>query len=161
MMTLNRLTLLGLGAGLVVVGCASPVEEAGERIDATTEAISEEPAAQLDEGAAAATDFGPATSPDASASPDEEGQVDSRSDEIIIGGGWGMPWGGFYRGGFVGVPVGGVYGYGVPVGYGAYGVYPGWGGAWGGFPVGYGYGVARGWGWRGGWGCGGLYGGCW
>jgi hypothetical protein len=153
MFTLNRLPLIGLGAALAVVGCASPTDETADPIDQTSAALTEEvnPEQATNEETALSAEEREAL--DAQAQPDE-GTTESRSDAIMLGG-WGGgfgPWGGgFYRGGGF---YGGGLGVGVPfIGTGFYGGVP-----YGGL---YGAGVVPGIGWGGvGFGGGCLYGGC-
>ncbi len=142
MFTLNRVTTIGVGAGLVLVGCASPVGEsddptaqASEALteeavtDETAEAMDEESAAIMPAGMASAFEIPNAPVP---APPNEESEPADDEDEKWLGGfGWGgLGWGGLGWGG-------------VGLGRGL-----GWGGlGWGGVGVpGYGFGYASPWG---------------
>ena len=127
MFTLNRVSALSLGAGLVLIGCASPTGTADEQAVAPLAEDSPEEAKpeEAKKEGAPAEEAKPTT---ALAQPDpDEANVASKSDAIMAG-----RWGGV-----VGVP----YGYG----YGFYGR-PFVGGFYGGVP-GYGFGVYRGVGW--------------
>jgi hypothetical protein len=118
MLSLHRLSLSGLGACLVVVGCASPVDDVALDADPDTDPDTRAPAGTPQ------------------AEPGGEGRVESRSDAIVIGpwngvgyaGGYYRPWGfglglgGWGPGGMYGIPFGG-YGSSVP-GYGWGGMYP-------------------------------------
>jgi hypothetical protein len=118
MFTLNRVSAIGLGLGLVLVGCASPTDETAD-----------DAAEQGQESAEAVTPQATDVSADQTQAPDQqdEGTVDSKGDKIIIG-----PYGGAWGGGW-GVPVGGFWGApGLGWGGGIYrGAGWGWGGAWG------------------------------
>lgn len=155
MFTLNRLSVIGLGAGLVLVGCASPTDETADPTDQVSEGVVDENANAVDEQAALAApteDFSAMQQPDEQ-QVNDEGQVEQKSDKIIVGPMGGIGWGGGW--GMRGVGWGG--GWGMPgVGWGMRGVgwgMPGWGGAWGVPGVGWG----GGWGYGAGYNCG-LYG---
>ena len=126
----TRVSVLSLGVGLVLVGCASPTDEATD--DTNEQGVAPTTEATPSDGTQATTE---------DATPTEEGNVASKSDAIIVGpglgwGGWGAGMGMWGRP-FVGVPGwgwgGGLYrgvGWGTGLGWGG-GLYRGfgWGGA--------------------------------
>lgn len=131
MFTLNRVTLIGLGAGLVLVGCASPIGETPDDSTATSTAalteraeLAEEEAAQVAETsdeAMAALPMEIASAfeiPERALSDDamSHDAKDEKSDKWFGFGRFG--WGGWAPGlyGF-GTP-GYAYGYAAPFGYG-------------------------------------------
>jgi hypothetical protein len=143
MFTLKRLSMIGLAAGLVTVGCASPTDETNiEPIDQASAAVTAQatneqtPQDAFDEQAAAAlptpeiAEAMAGTDPAASAEDvtAEDEMIGQKADEIIMGGGFGMPFGGFGLGrvgfGGFGMPFGGL-GFGR-VGFGGFG-FPGFG----------------------------------
>ena len=157
MFTLNRVTTIGLGAGLVLVGCASPVGETDEATAETSEALTEEAVETTTEdtaedindelmpaGMASAFEIpgAPVPAPPSDDAVTEDGKDDPKSEKWFGGGlGWGgLGWGGLGWGrglGWGGVFPGGYgYGYATPFGYGysrsiGYGTsfgYPGYGG---------------------------------
>jgi hypothetical protein len=151
MFTLNRLSTIGIAAGLVVVGCASPTDETPlEPIDETSAAITaatdetseQAPEMIVDESALSASDIANAMASETALADTEEENIDSKSDAIIMGpfggfgglgfgrvgfGGFGVPFGGlgFGRVGFggFGVPGLGFGGFGMPgLGFGGFGM---------------------------------------
>ena len=145
MITLNRLMTIGLGSGLVAMGCASPVDDetadtsaaltTEEAVAAPTEetnaALTEESQAGLTPGMISAFEI-PGAAPGLAPPSDEDATDDvAQGDEK-----WGWGWGGFGMPGF---------GWGRSLGWG-WGGFGGWG-----VPGGFGWGVAPGWGWGGWW----------
>jgi len=144
MITLNRLMTIGLGSGLVAMGCASPVDD--ETADTSAALTTEEAvAAPTEETNAALTEESqagltgmisafeiPGAAPGLAPPSDEDATDDAaQGDEK-----WGWGWGGFGMPGF---------GWGRSLGWG-WGGFGGWG-----VPGGFGWGVAPGWGWGGWW----------
>jgi hypothetical protein len=140
MFTLNRVTTIGLGAGFVLVGCASPVGETEDptaqastalteetAIDEAAEGMNEEAEAVMPAGLASAFEIPNAPVP----SPPSDDAIPQGDDEpasekwfVGRGLGWGgLGWGGLGWGGLGWGGVGGVYG--AP-GY-AYGYASPWG----------------------------------
>ena len=142
MFTLNRVTTIGVGAGFVLVGCASPVGETEDPtaqasaalteeavVDEAAEEISEEADAVMPAGIASAFEIPDARAP-APASDEamaDEDEDDSDAEKQWLGGfGWGggfgrgLGWGGLGWGGLGGVGVfpGYSYGYASPWGFG-------------------------------------------
>ena len=149
MFTLNRLTTIGLGTGLVLVGCASPVGDAADETtaaftaaeagsdDETTEGLPEEVAMPLPKTASAfeTPANAPVPAPPSYEAATDDAQSDPTSEKWL---GWGgLGWGGFYPGFFGGSVYalpGYAYGYVTPFGYG-YSRSIGYGTAWG-YPYG-------------------------
>jgi hypothetical protein len=166
MFTLKRLSMIGLGAGIALVGCASPTDETAiEPTEQTSAGIAEETAVPTEAADEASDPAMPTpevlamlsqTDPAMLAPPQADGNaVTEEEDEGTIGTrkdkwgfGFGAPFGGFGLGrGF------GFGGFGVPFGGFGLGRF-GWGGGGFGWPGGFGWG--GGFGWPGGFGWGGL-----
>jgi len=145
MFTLNRVTTIGVGAGLVLMGCASPVEETDDPtaqasaalteeavVDEAAEGISdsEEADAVVPAGIASAFEIPdarvPAPASDEAMADEDEDEDDPNAEKQWLGGlGWGggfgrgLGWGGLGWGGLGWGGLGGVgYGYASPWGFG-------------------------------------------
>lgn len=137
MFTLNRVTSIGVGAGLVLVGCASPVEDTEDPtaeasaalteeavVDETADAIGEEADAVMPAGIASAFELAGMPAPPSDEAMPEEDKDDPTSEKWLGGGlGWGgLGWGGLGWGGLgwggVGAFPGYSYGYASPWGFG-------------------------------------------
>ncbi len=135
MFTLNRVMTIGLGSGLVLMGCASPVGDETTGFEDTSAGLTTDesvatPTEETTEGLSEQ-----ATTPDL-APPTDEAVTDDAQSEKWFGGLGGLGWGGMGGWGmpFGGLGWGGMGGWGMP-----------WGGlGWGG--LGWGRGLGMGWG---------------